>query len=57
MDEKIVRMIQDIKGLVKVTLIWDTKGLLDYKDSPIDNGKKIFEELLKDRICINNLQA
>nr|WP_312985430.1 hypothetical protein [Clostridioides sp.] len=55
--KKIVRMIQDIKDLVKVTLIWDTKGLLGYKDSPIDKGQEVFEKLLKDRIDITNLEG
>lgn len=36
----------------RVSIIWDTEGLLDYKDAPTDKGKEIFEELMKNRIFI-----
>lgn len=33
----------------KVSVIWDRKDLLGYKDAPCDNGKEVFEILLKER--------
>lgn len=38
---------------VYVILCWD--DLLKYKDSPIDRGKEVFEELYKERYLIENL--
>lgn len=37
---------------VQISYIFDTKDLLDYKDSPIDKGKDIFLKLYKNRIYI-----
>lgn len=34
------------------SFIFDKEGLLDQKDSPIDRGKKVFLQLLEDRIYI-----
>ena len=36
----------------KVSILWDTKNLLEQKDSPVDKGKFVFEELLKNRIIL-----
>lgn len=38
---------------VYVILCWD--DLLDYKDSPVDKGKEVFEELYKERYLIESL--
>ena len=46
-------MINKLLPYVDVSVIWDTEGVLDYKDSPTDKGKKVFEELLNKRIMIN----
>lgn len=34
-------------------LLYDTKNLLQEKDSPFDKGKEVFEELCKNKIKIN----
>ncbi|HIH2836239.1 hypothetical protein SRD62_12815 [Clostridioides difficile] len=49
---KISKLVQDIKDVVSISVIWDEDNLLDYKDSPSDKGKKIFEKLLKNRVNI-----
>jgi DNA primase len=36
----------------RVSVIWDTKGLLDYKDAPTDKGKEVFQELFKNKILV-----
>lgn len=51
---KIVNMTKEIKELVKVSIVYDSDNLLELKDSPIDRGKDIFEQLLKNRINIEN---
>lgn len=37
---------------LQISYVFDTEGLLDYKDSPIDRGKDIFLKLFKERIYI-----
>ena len=44
----------DLRGIVDVYVIWDTNNILDYKDSPSDKGKKIFEQLYKERIRLED---
>ena len=34
----------------RVFVLWDDKNLLGKKDSPLDNGKEVFEELMKNKI-------
>lgn len=37
-------------GFAKITFLYDTRGLLDYKDSPTDKGKDVFLSLFKERV-------
>ena len=51
------KIIKNLKGLTdycRCSFVWDNDQdrLLEYKDSPIDKGKEIFEKLLKNRIQI-----
>lgn len=39
---------------VSLMLCWDKR--LDYKDSPIDKGKEVFEELYKERYIVDNIE-
>ena len=41
--------IINIIQYVKISFIFDKKNLLDYKDSPIDQGKEKFITLFKER--------
>ena len=52
---KILKMSQDLLPYCKVSYIWDTdeNRLLEYKDSPLDKGKKVFQKLIGKRIYIN----
>ena len=50
---KIKKTIIDKLNFCKVSLIWDTKNLLNKKDSPTDRGREIFLELYKNRKYIN----
>ena len=50
--EKILRNLENIKDIVKCSYTWCTDDSLDYKDSPIDKSKKVFEGLIKNRITI-----
>lgn len=52
--EKIEKtIINKLKASYNVSVIWDTKDLLDYKDSPTDKGKNVWLELWDSRIRIN----
>lgn len=49
-EMKMKKIQSKIPEDIETTFIWDEiDGLLDYKDSPIDKGQKIFEKLLKKR--------
>lgn len=46
-------IINKLKASYNISVIWDTKDLLDYKDSPTDKGKDVWLELWDNRIRIN----
>lgn len=50
--EEYKRIAKPLTTYFNVSIIIDTKGRLDYKDSPIDKGEKIFNELMKERVYI-----
>lgn len=61
--KEFVKYVRQLKKIVSmfinycnVTLIlcWDDR--LDYKDSPVDSGKEIFEELMQERYSINDVE-
>lgn len=52
--EKIIKMTKDLIDVVDVYVMWDTEGLLEYKDSPSDKGKDIFEKLYKNKIRLED---
>ena len=51
---KMLKIQEKINNQVKVSFIWDnlTNGVLDFKDSPIDKGFDIFEQLFKNRVTL-----
>lgn len=42
-----------LKAKYKVSVIWDTMNLLDYKDSPTDKGADVWQKLWDNRIRLN----
>ena len=50
--EEYKKIANPLTTYFNVSIIIDFKGRLDYKDSPIDKGEKIFSELMKERIYI-----
>lgn len=51
--DKIKKVFRDkLSPFFRVSVIWDTQGLLDLKDSPSDKGKEIFLKLLNNRIFL-----
>lgn len=46
------KLCRSLNTYFNVSIIMDYKGLLQYKDSPIDRGETIFNELMKDRVYI-----
>ena len=48
----LLKLYNKYKNFVKITFIFDSKMLTDYKDSPIDKGPEIFLQLFKNRIVL-----
>lgn len=53
-QKKILKLVRKLTTFVSVSIMWDTKGLLGYKDSPTDRGREVFEQLYRTRISITN---
>ena len=51
---KLYELGKQFNNYAKISFIYDTKNLLDEKDSPVDKGKEIFEELYHSRIYIRS---
>lgn len=51
--EKLYNLCKKYNKYYNLSFIFDKENLLDYKDSPIDKGKDIFEKLLNKRIIVN----
>lgn len=45
--KKLIGICKKYSAFCKIGFIYDEKGLLKLKDSPLDRGKKVYEELLK----------
>jgi len=50
--QTIEKICRTYKGHASFSYIWDYGNLLDEKDSPYDKGKKIFEQLYRNRIKV-----
>ena len=48
----LLKLHERFKNFVKISFIFDSKMLTDYKDSPIDCGPEIFLQLFKNRIIL-----
>ena len=48
----LLKLHEKYKNFVKISFIFDSKMLTDYKDSPIDCGPEIFLQLFKNRIIL-----
>lgn len=49
-EKKILeKFIKPLSPYCKVSVLWDTDNLLDYKDSPSDKGKETFLKLMENR--------
>lgn len=49
---KLYKMAEKYKNEYDFSFIYDTDGLLDLKDSPVDKGEKVFRTLLKKRVMV-----
>lgn len=47
------KIINPLLPYFNVSVIWDTEGLLGYKDSPTDRGKEVLLKLMKSKIKIS----
>lgn len=53
-EKKTKTIAEKVKEYVQVSRIIDRTECLKFKDSPIDNGPKTFEELFKNRECLTD---
>lgn len=44
------KIVNRLAPYVKVSILWDTKNLLHYKDSPTDRGKGVLLQLMQDKL-------
>lgn len=51
--KNVKRIAHMFKGYCKCTCLWDSDNLLDYKSSPTDKGKAIYEYLYNNRVEVN----
>lgn len=51
-QKKIIKLAKKFTPYVNTSVIWDMDNLLNYKDSPTDKGKEVFEDLYKRRIVL-----
>lgn len=54
--EKVLRMGRKFSPYVKTTVLWDTEGVLGYKDSPSDVSKDVLLRLLEGKQEILNVE-
>jgi len=50
--QKVQSIFGKLKNKHRVSILWDRDGLIKEKDSPIDEGKSVFEQLYRERIFI-----
>lgn len=50
--QKVQSKFEKLINRYKISVLWDTKGLLGYKDSPIDCGYDTFQKLMAERIYL-----
>lgn len=48
--QKLQHMAYKYRSFCEITFMFDTDNLLDYKDSPIDKGKEVFQTMFKKRL-------
>ena len=60
-DAEFKKLVKNLKNIhikygkyIKISIMFDKTGLLDYKASPIDQGRDIFLKLFKERIDLYN---
>ena len=49
---KLYSICNKYKQYYNFSFIYDREGLLGLKDSPVDRGKEVFEELFKKRVIV-----
>jgi hypothetical protein len=49
---KLTKLHNKYKNDCLITFLWDKETALNYKDSPIDQGKEIFLQLFKERVIL-----
>ena len=50
------KIIDKLSAFVIVTVLWDTNGLLGYKDSPSDKGKDTLLQLMDNKLYVGTNQ-
>lgn len=53
--ERILRLAGMFTPYVTTYVLWDTEGLLGYKDSPTDRGQEVLEKLMKGKFEVETI--
>lgn len=53
---KINKIIDKFSEMINIDIIWDINMLTNYKDSPIDSSKQIFEHLYKNKMIYEDFK-
>jgi hypothetical protein len=56
-EAKLLKLVQPYASIFDMYVVFDYDGLLGPKDSPIDKGKEIFEQLLSKKIYIPSIES
>jgi len=48
--KKVGSVAKSLATMYNVTILWDIENQLDFKDSPVDQGKEVFENILQKRV-------
>ena len=51
--KKVSKIVKRFEKTSNVSILMDFDNMLEYKDSPIDKGKKVFEKLLKNKFIFS----
>lgn len=49
-EKKILKLAAKFVPYMRTFVLWDTKSLLQKKDSPVDRGQKVLEQLMKEKV-------
>lgn len=56
-QEKLLKLARKFTSYTRTYIVWDDFGVLEFKDSPVDKGKEILEQLMKNKYEIGTSEV